>query len=160
VTEVSEAVAIEASLAETWDYHFDPRWWPAWVDGFAAVVSSAGYPEEGGTLRWRSTPAGRGEVAETVGAHHPRRLHRIAFTDSQTEGELTTTFQVRGVGTLVEQTLRYELRSGGPFAWVTDKLFIRSQQRGSLRRSLLRLKHEVEEASHFADPDPAGGRRP
>ena len=151
MTEVGESVAISASLAETWDYHFDPRWWGTWSDGFAAVIASEGYPEEGGTLRWRSTPAGRGEVSETVAEHHPRRLHRIAFTDPQSDGELTTTFEVRGDGTVVQQTLRYELRRGGPFAWATDKLFIRSQQRGSMRRSLLRLKHEIEEAARFAE---------
>ena len=146
MTEVSEAIAIDASLAEIWEYHFDPRWWPAWADGFQAVVKTDGYPLEGGTLRWRSTPAGRGEVTERVAEHHPRRLHRVEFTDAQTEGELVTTFEVRGEGTLVEQRLRYELRSGGPFAWVTDKLFIRPQQRGSMRRSLVRLKQEVETA--------------
>jgi Polyketide cyclase / dehydrase and lipid transport len=150
VTEVSEAVMIEASLAETWEYHFDPRWWPAWVDGFAAVVASDGYPDAGGTLRWRSTPAGRGEVAEIVLEHHPRRLHRVAFSDPQTEGELATSFDVRGEGTLVEQRLAYELRGGGPFGPVTNWLFIRTQQRRSMQRSLIRLKKEVEEAAHFA----------
>jgi hypothetical protein len=149
VTDVAEAVMIEASLAETWDYHFEPRWWPTWVDGFAAVVASEGYPEGGGELRWRSTPAGRGEVAETVLEHHPRRLHRVRFSDPQTEGELTTTFEVRGEGVMVEQALAYELRGGGPFAAITNRLFIRTQQRRSMQRSLLRLKKEVEEAAHF-----------
>jgi Polyketide cyclase / dehydrase and lipid transport len=152
VTQVAEAMMIDASLAETWDYHFDPRWWGAWVDGFAANVASDGYPEAGGTLRWRSTPAGRGEVMETVLEHHPRRLHRVAFSDAQTEGELTTTFEVRGEGTLVEQRLEYELRGGGLFAPITNWLFIRTQQRRSIQRSLIRLKKEVEEASHFAGP--------
>ncbi len=150
MTEVAEAVMIEASLAETWDHHFEPRWWPTWVDGFAAVVTSEGYPEVGGELRWRSTPAGRGDVAETVLEHQPRRLHRVRFSDPETEGELTTTFEVRGEGTLVEQALAYELRGGGPFAPITNWLFIRTQQRRSMQRSLLRLKKEVEEAAHFA----------
>jgi hypothetical protein len=150
VTELTESVAIEASLAETWEYHFDPRGWPAWVDGFDAVASQEGYPEEGGTLRWRSTPAGRGDVAETVLDHAPRTLHRVAFSDPQTEGELRTTFRIEGEGTRVTQTLTYRLRRGGPFAWATDRLFIRSQQRRSMQRSLLRLKHEVDEVAHFA----------
>lgn len=150
MSEVAEAVTVQATLAETWDYHFDPRWWPTWVDGFQAVVASEGYPESGGTLRWRSTPHGRGEVTETVLEHRPRRLHRVEFADSQSEGELTTSFEVRGEGTLVSQRLSYRLRSVGPFAWVTDRLFIRSQQRRSLQRSLQRLKHEVEEAAQFA----------
>ncbi len=108
------------------------------------VVENEGYPREGGRLRWRSTAAGRGEVSEQVLAHAPRRLHRIAFSDPRTEGELETTFEVEGEGTRVRQELRYTLRSAGPLAPVTDFLFIRSQQRGSLRRSLLGLKREVE----------------
>jgi uncharacterized protein YndB with AHSA1/START domain len=150
MSEVTEEVTIEASLAETWDYHFDPLRWPAWVDGFGQVAASDGYPAAGGTLRWRSTPAGRGEVTERVLEHHPRRLHRIAFSDSQTEGELATTFQARGEGTLVAQRLTYELRAGGPFAWATDRLFIRTQQRRSMQRSLWRLKHEAEAAARIA----------
>jgi hypothetical protein len=159
MSELTESVTIEASLAETWDYHFDPRGWPAWVEGFQAVVAGDGYPE-GGTLRWRSTPAGRGEVSERVLEHAPRTLHRIAFTDPQTEGELRTTFRIEGEATRVEQTLSYRLRSGGPFAWATDRLFIRSQQRRSMQRSLLRLKHEVEEVTDIAplERPPGQGR--
>ena len=148
--EITESVGIEASLAETWDYHFDPRGWPAWVDGFQAVTSSEGYPDEGGTLRWRSTPAGRGEVSERVLDHIPRNLHRVAFSDPQTEGELRTSFRIEGDGTRVEQTLSYRLRARGPFAWATDRLFIRSQQRRSVQRTLERLKHEVEEVAHLS----------
>ena len=144
MSEVAESIAIAASLAEVWDYHFDPGGWPSWVDQFGAVVASEGYPEQGSTLRWRSTPAGRGEVTETVVEHAPRRLHVVAFSDPQTEGELRTSFQVEGAGTRVEQRLAYRLARGGPFAWATDLLFIRSQQRRSIQRSLVRLRHEVE----------------
>jgi hypothetical protein len=142
---VSESVLIAASMAEVWDYYFDPRGWLAWVDGFGRVVASDGYPEAGGSLRWASVPAGRGEVTEHVLEHEPRRLHRVAFRDPTSAGELRTTFAIEGEGTLVVQELRYRLRSRGPFAWLTDRLFIRSQMRGSLRRSLNRLKLEVEE---------------
>ena len=142
---VSESVLIEASMAEVWDYYFDPRGWPAWVDGFGRVVASDGYPEAGGSLRWASGPAGRGEVTEHVLEHEPRRLHRVAFRDPASAGELRTTFAIEGEGTLVVQELDYRLRRRGPFTWLTDRLFIRSQMRGSLRRSLNRLKLEVEE---------------
>jgi uncharacterized membrane protein len=150
VSELGEEISIAASLAEVWDYHFDSRGWPLWVDGFQAVVASEGYPREGGSLRWRSTPAGRGEVSERVLEHSPRTLHRIAFSDPQTEGELRTSFQIQGDGTRVEQRLSYRLLGGGPFGWATDRLFIRSQQRRSIQRSLLRLKHEVEEIARVS----------
>ena len=142
---MSAQVRIGASLAETWDHYFEPRGWAAWVDQFAAVVSSAGgYPDVGGTLRWRSGPAGRGEVTERVLEHDPRRRHRIAWSDPLSAGELTTLFRIKGSGTEVTQELEYTLTKRGPLTWLTDRLFVRAQMRRSLERSLSRLQHEVE----------------
>jgi hypothetical protein len=149
VSKISEPVAIDASLAEVWDYYFEPGGWPAWVDGFGRVEASHGYPEAGGSLRWRSIPAGRGQVTEHVLEHEPRRLHRVAFRDPESAGELRVTFAIEGQGTLVTHELDYRLRRRGPFVWLTDRLFIRSQIRGSVMRSLARLKLEVEELSRI-----------
>ena len=145
MSKVSESVVVAASLAEVWDYYFEPQGWPAWVDGFGRVEAVAGYPEAGGSLRWHSVPAGRGEVTEHVLEHEPRRLHRVAFRDPESAGELVTRFEIVGAGTLVAQELEYRLRRRGPFTWLTDRLFIRSQVRGSIGRSLARLRLEVEE---------------
>lgn len=152
MSKVSAAVAVRASLAEVWDYYFDPAGWSAWVDGFARVDTEAGYPEAGGTLRWSSGPAGRGTVTEKVTEHEPRRLHRVQFEDPETTGQLTVTFGIEGKGTLVTQELDYRLREGGVFAKLTDRLFIRSQMRSSLSRSLARLKLEVEEVAAGTRP--------
>jgi hypothetical protein len=130
-----------------WDRYFDPDGWPAWVDGFGHVQSSTGYPQVGGSLRWASGSAGRGEVTERVLEHEARRLHRVSFEDPETQGELEVTFMIKGDGTLVTQEQDYRLRRGGPLANVTDALFIRSQMRGSLARSLGRLKLEIEEVA-------------
>ena len=143
--ELSETVLVGASLADTWDCYFEPTGWPAWVDGFGAVESADGYPEAGGTLVWRSTPAGRGTVTERVLAHEPRTLHRIAFEDPESAGELTTRFAVEGEGTRVTLELDYRLPGGGAFTWLTERLFVRGQMRGSLRRTLARLRLEAEE---------------
>jgi uncharacterized membrane protein len=162
VATVSESVLIHASAAEAWDYYFDPRGWPAWVDGFAMVESEAGYPQQGGTLVWRSTPAGRGTVTEKVVAHEPRRLHRISFADPESAGELTTTFAIEGEATRVGLELDYRLAAGGPLAWITDRLFVRSQVVKSLQRSLARLRLETEEvadAARQASAAPAPGDR-
>jgi hypothetical protein len=140
-------MTVNASLAEVWGYYFDPEGWPAWVDGFGRVESSSGYPEVGGSLGWISGRAGRGEVTERVLEHEPRRVHRVAFQDPETEGELKVAFAIEGNGTLVTQELDYRLRRGGPLAKLTDRLFIRSQMRGSLARSLGHLKLEVEEVA-------------
>ena len=147
---VSESVLVGGSLADVWAFYFEPRTWPAWVDGFGGVESSDGYPRAGGALTWRSTPAGRGTVRERVLTHEPRTLHRIAFEDPESRGELTTRFAVEGEGTRVTLELDYALAAGGPLAWLTDRLFVRSQLRGSLRRSLARLRLEVEERSEVA----------
>ena len=152
MSSVSASVAVRASLAEVWDYYFAPEGWPAWVDGFGRVESSSGYPESGGSLRWTSGAAGRGEVTERVLEHEPRRLHRIAFADPETEGELAVTFAIDGEGTLITQEQDYRLRRGGPFAKLTDMLFIRSQMRGSLARSLGHLKLEIEDVAGQAQP--------
>jgi len=145
VSKVSESVVVNASLAEVWDHYFEPRGWPAWVDGFGRIEASDRYPEAGGSLRWRSIPAGRGEVTEHVLEHEPRRLHRVAFRDPESAGELRTMFEIAGPRTAVTQEFEYRLRRRGPFAWLTDRLFIRSQVRSSVARTLARLKLEVEE---------------
>ena len=142
---VTASVHVPASLAETWDYYFDPRGWPAWVDGFQHGEATGGYPQVGGVLRWRSNPAGRGEVTERVLEHEHRRLHRVGFEDPQSEGELRTTFTIEGEGTNVAQEVEYTLRSRPALGrWLTDRLFVRPQVRGSLQRSLSRLRAELE----------------
>lgn len=142
---VSHSLLVEASLAETWRHYFDPRGWPNWVDGFHAVEASEGYPEAGGTLRWRSVPAGRGTVTERVLEHEPRRRHRIEFADPQSRGELVTEFELEGPGTRVTVSMDYRLASAGPLARITDLLFVRGQIASSVRRSLERFKHDAEE---------------
>jgi uncharacterized protein YndB with AHSA1/START domain len=144
---VDAAVEIPAPLAEVWDLYFDPARWAAWVDGFAAVISESGYPEVEGKLVWRSTPAGRGQVNERVLAHEERSLHRIRYQDPESEGDLETTFEMLpaedGRLTRIEQHLVYGLRGGGPLSAITDFLFIRSQMRQSLERSLRDLRFEA-----------------
>jgi uncharacterized protein YndB with AHSA1/START domain len=150
VGSAAEMILIPASAAEVWDFYFEPRTWPSWVDGFAGVDASDGYPEAGGTLRWHSTPAGRGAVAERVLEHEPRSLHRIAFSDGTSEGELVTQFEIEpGEGdaalTRVTQEAEYRLLRRSPFTPITDFLFVRPQVQRSLARSLERLRHEIEE---------------
>ena len=149
MAKVEATVDIGAPLANVWDLYFDRARWAAWVDGFSSLARATDdYPEQEGELRWRSTPAGRGDVSERVLVHQPRSLHRIAFEDPSTKGELETRFAIRpadeGRVTQVSQILTYKLTSGGPLAPVTDALFIRSQQRRSLQRSLVELRLEAE----------------
>ena len=146
MAKVEASVEIPGALAEVWDLYFDRDRWPAWVDGFAAVVSANGYPEPGGELVWRSTAAGRGQVRERVLAHEPRSLHRIEYEDPESRGRLATEFAIVPGGerlTSVTQRLEYEITGGGILSRVTDLLFIRSQMRRSLERSLGALRLEA-----------------
>ena len=147
---VAEEIVIDAPLAEVWDFYFQAETWPTWVDQFAAVGSSAGYPEVGGTLVWESVRAGRGQVSEKVLVHEPRTRHRVSFRDPESEGELEVRFSIEpgdGTGsTKVEQELEYAITSGGALSGLTDVLFVRSQMRRSLQRSLGRLRLELMDA--------------
>jgi hypothetical protein len=147
MSQAKASVLVTASLAETWDHYFDPRGWSVWVDGFQAAESAEGYPDVGGSLRWRSVEAGRGRVTERVLEHEPRRRHRIAFSDPQSEGELLTEMAIEGDGTRVSLTMDYRLGGRGPFTWASDRLFVRTQMQRSLERTVLRFKHEVEEVA-------------
>jgi polyketide cyclase/dehydrase/lipid transport protein len=143
---VSAELVIGASLAEVWDLYFEPRGWATWVDEFASVDSIGdGYPEIGGKLVWHSGAAGRGRVEETVLDHEPRRLHRIHFADPHAEGEQLTTFEIAGAGTKVRIELVYGLMAPGVFGPITDRLFIRSQMRAMLTRTLEGLRAEARE---------------
>jgi uncharacterized protein YndB with AHSA1/START domain len=142
---VAAEVEVPATPLAAWELYFEPELWPSWVDQFAAVLAAEGYPEAGGTLRWRSGRAGRGEVTERVVEHRPPALHRASFSDPQAEGELAVTFDASAAGTIVRQELDYLLRRRGLFARVADLLFVRSQMRLSLQRSLAGFAAEVEE---------------
>lgn len=152
---LTESVVVDASLAEAWDLYFEPQSWPAWVDGFGAVRGAEGYPAQGSTLIWSSTPAGRGEVHELVLEHEPRRRHRIEFSDPGSSGTQLTTFEIQGSGTRVALELEYRLAKGGLLRPVTDRLFVRGQLRQALQRTLLRFKHEAEQAARDPDASPS-----
>lgn len=147
MSEVASSTQISAPLRTVWSLYFDPGSWELWVDQFAAVVSSRGYPETDGGLVWRSGSAGRGEVHEHVLEHTPEERHRIEFTDPSSSGELLSTFEQAGAGTTVTLTLSYEVRSRGLFAKLSDVLFVRAQMRASLERSLSNLRLEAEDPS-------------
>ena len=95
---VEASALVDLSLAEAWDAYFDPQGWPEWVDAFAVVIATDGYPLEGGELVWRTGTAGRGEVSERAVAHEPRTLHRVRFEDPTMRGELETLPQALELG--------------------------------------------------------------
>jgi hypothetical protein len=87
------------------------------------------------------------EVTERVLEHDRPERHRIRFGDPEAEGELSVSFRPSDEGAVVRQELAYELRRRGLFARIADLLFVRSQMRLSLQRSLTAFAAEVEERS-------------
>jgi hypothetical protein len=147
VATVAAEAEVAAAPVAAWDLYFDRQLWPSWVDQFGSIVAVDRYPEVGGVLRWRSGRAGRGEVTERVLEHRTPERHRVRFADPQAEGELAVSFEPSEGGTAVRQELDYSLRRRGPFAAIADLLFVRSQMRLSLQRSLAAFAAEVEERS-------------
>ena len=144
---VEASVDIPAPLADVWDLYFDPQRWASWVDGFAALVSEHGYPEAGG-----SSPGGRRRRVAARSGRPCWPTSRVRCTGSAMRirsraGELETTFEMLPGAdprmTRVSQRLTYGLLGGGPLGAVTDFLFIRSQMRRSLERSLSDLRLEA-----------------
>ena len=133
---VEQEVLVPAPLADVWDLYFEPAVWGDWVDSFGSVIEIDRYPEAGGTLRWKSVPAGRGEVTEKVLDHEHRRKHRIEFADPSLAGEMTVTFQIEGEGTKIVAAMDYRLLDKSVFARLGALLFLKAQLRGTLRRSL------------------------
>ncbi|MDQ3758613.1 MAG: SRPBCC family protein [Actinomycetota bacterium] len=142
---VEQEVQVSASVADAWDLYFEPRSWPAWVDSFGSVLEIDGYPEVGGTLRWKSVPAGRGEVKETVREHELRRVHRIDFEDSSLAGTMSVSFSIEGEGTRIVAAMDYRLLDRSVFAQMGSWLFLKAQLRGTIRRSLDAFASEAAE---------------
>ena len=147
MAKVEQEVLVAAPLADAWDHYFEPRGWPSWVDSFGSVLSIEGYPEVGGTLRWKSVAAGRGEVTEKVVEREPRRLHRVKYQDPYLTGETTVRFAIEGEGTKIVAAMEYRLAERSAFALLGSLLFLKAQLRGTLRRSLDAFALEVAECA-------------
>jgi uncharacterized membrane protein len=120
---------------------YDTARWPAWIEGLEHVDHvDPGYPETGAEVRWRSGPAGRGQVRERVLAHEALGFQRVAVADDSIDGEQEVRFIVAGEGRVcVELTLEYRIRARNLLTPVVDRLFIRPAMRHSLESTLHRF---------------------
>ncbi len=134
-----------ASLAEAERLWYDRNSWPLFIDGFRAVVSVAGEPPlAGSTVLWQSTPAGRGEVRETVIEYEPGVGQTLEVEDRAITGSQRVRFVVEPGYLAVQIELDYRLKGANPFRAVTDWLFIRRAQSESLQRTLTAFRLELE----------------
>jgi hypothetical protein len=136
------AIDVPGLASDAEELWYDPARWAAWVDGFGHVVDiSDGWPAEG-SLRWSSTPGGRGLVLETVVAYEPRAGQTLAVEDGRLRGTQKVEFTPGADTVKVALSLDYELKERNPLTPLVDGLFVRREIAASLRRTLARFARE------------------
>ncbi len=123
---------------------YDLGRWPNFVDGFATVAKvDDGWPAAGATLIWDSRPNGRGRVIERVVAYEPFGGQTAEVEDGQLLGTQAIAFAPARGGAQAALSLEYALKRRGLLRAAVDVLFIRRALADSLRRTLVRFKHEL-----------------
>jgi hypothetical protein len=144
VTVVRRAIELPATVAEAEELWFDVSRWPAWVDGFGAVVQlTQPWPRAGGDVVWQSNPYGRGRVTERATAQHPGQSQTAEVEDDRLRGRQTVTFARAGDGVSVALEFEYTIKRARPGMFVVDLLFIRRAVGDSLRRTLEGFAREL-----------------
>src|SRR5256885_14739761 len=92
------AIEVAGSVEDAEALWYDLQRWPTFIDGFARVVRSEGWPAAGGTLVWDSTPAGRGRVGERVTAQGAGEGETAGVEDPRLSGTPTGAFTAAGNG--------------------------------------------------------------
>ncbi|HWF55002.1 MAG TPA: SRPBCC family protein [Solirubrobacteraceae bacterium] len=119
---------------------YDTDRWQDWNDGFESVIEiSGGWPEAGGQIRWRSVPAGRGDVTELVVEHEPGSGQVVEIQDETSTGRQTVTFEAAQGGVEVAVTLEYRITKRTPITPVFELLFVSRAMRASLQETLHRF---------------------
>jgi len=142
---VSSSIVVPGRIATAEDLWYDLARWPAFVDGFAAVVQcDTPWPAAGGKLIWDSTPHGRGRIIERVTAHGAREGQTVEFEDERLEGTQRVSFAGEGEQTRVGLVLDYRLKDRNPLTPIVDLLFVRRAVGDALRRTLTRYARELQ----------------
>ena len=137
------SVTLPGLASEAEALWYDPRRWPAWVDGFGHAVKLEGdWPAVGARSVWDSKPGGRGRVVERVTAYEARAGQTVEVEDEKLRGTQRVSFEPGTDDVKVVLELEYELKERNVLTPVADALFIRRALRDSLKRSLLRLARE------------------
>jgi uncharacterized membrane protein len=142
------ARVVDLTPSRAYELWTDVSRWPTFVDGFAHVDRiDDDWPEAGSRVVWESVPTGRGTVTETVRHSLPAERIQTEVLEERLMGTQTVEFAPAedGVGCAVILTLDYTLAKRGPFAWLTDVLFIRRAQHDALARTLRRFASEAAE---------------
>jgi hypothetical protein len=144
VPRVRAAVNVPGLASEAEALWYDPKRWPAWVDGFGHLFKLEGeWPAAGARAVWDSRPGGRGRVVERVAAYEARSGQTLAVEDEKMQGTQKVGFEPGPEGVAIALELEYEIKDANFFTPLTDALFIRRAMRESLQRSLIRFAQEL-----------------
>lgn len=131
----SEKFAVMVQEAEALWY--DTSRWSAWIPGLEQVEEvSAGWPDVGGAVRWRSGPAGRGRVRERVIEYEQLSGQTVEVEDDSIHGQQTVSFEPEDGQVVVVLSLAYRLKQRSLLVPVVDLLFIRGAMRRALEQTL------------------------
>ncbi|MBW3608852.1 MAG: SRPBCC family protein [Actinobacteria bacterium] len=134
-----------ASIDEAQGLWLDLDRWPAFVDGFAAIVRREGdWPRPGARIVWDSLRNGRGRVIEQVTEFEPGAMHLVRVEDPQLHGTQRARFSRYDGGCELSLELDYALKRPGIGGRLTDILFVRRAVGDALRRTLRRFAVELE----------------
>ena len=141
---VYASVVIDASVHEAETAWLDTSRWENWVEGLEQITAlDPRWPEAGATLEWRSNPAGRGHVSETVVDREPLEGLVSDIEDDYMRARQHVNFTPEGSRTAVTVTLSYEIRRRNPLTPLVDLLFVRRAFERSLQLTLGRFAAEL-----------------
>ena len=144
MSRVSVRALVPGGVEQAEALWYDLGRWPAYVDGFAAVVRCDDAWPASGTLIWNSTPAGRGRVIERVVRQAPGEGQVSEVEDERLHGIQTVAFEPGRDGTVMTIGLEYALKERNPFTPLIDVFFIRRAIRDALQRTATRFARERE----------------
>jgi uncharacterized membrane protein len=136
-----EIGTLASAVEELW---YDTDRWPTFVDGLAHVTKVEGDWPHAGRVVWDAKPGGRGRVVERVEAYEARSGQTVGVEDEKITGTQTIQFVPTDHGCRVVLALEYRLKQRRPLLLLVDRLFIRRPMTESLKRTLTRLRREVE----------------
>ena len=142
---VSAAETFPGSVHEAERVWYDTGRWPRFIDGLETVEEvTPNWPGVGAEVRWRSGPAGRGEVIERVVAYELLEGQEVEVRDDSIQGRQQVSFTPDEEGVTVELSLSYDLKRGPPLMKLVDLLFIRRAMTTSLESTLHLFGAELE----------------
>jgi Polyketide cyclase / dehydrase and lipid transport len=136
-----EIAALASAVEELW---YDTSRWPTFIDGLAHVAKVEGDWPHAGRVLWDAKPGGRGRVVEHVVDYEARAGQTLEVEDAKITGTQRIEFHPTERGCRVVLALDYTVKQRRPFMPVVDALFIRRPMTDSLKRTVARLRREVE----------------